>query len=190
MLEYLNNLDVSLFLFINGFHNSLFDQIMLFVSAKFFWIPLYLILLFFIIKEYKAKALLILVFIFLLILISDQLSVHAFKNVFQRLRPCHSENLQLVVHMVAGCGGQYGFVSSHAMNSFALAAFVGALLSNYKWIPWMLYGWAGLTIYSRVYLGVHYPGDVIAGAILGMVVGFILFFLYRFAASRIYSKSS
>ena len=188
MLEYLNKLDVSLFLFINGFHNSFFDEVMVFASAKFFWIPLYLFLLYFIIKDHKSKTYVILAFIVLLIVISDQLSVHAFKNVFQRLRPCHNDDLKLIVHTVKSCGGQYGFVSSHAMNSFALASFVGALLSNYKWMPYLLYGWAGLIIYSRVYLGVHYPGDVIAGAILGMLIGFILIWFYRFTEAKVYLK--
>lgn len=188
MLEFLNKLDVSLLLFINGFHNSFFDQVMVFASAKFFWIPLYLFLLYIIIKEYKARTILVLGFIILLILISDQLSVHAFKNVFQRLRPCHNEDLQLILHTVSGCGGQYGFVSSHAMNSFALASFVGALLSKYKWMPYLLYGWAGLTIYSRVYLGVHYPGDVVAGAIAGMFVGFILVWLFHLTEAKVYSN--
>lgn len=117
----------------------------------------------------------ILLFILVLITLSDQVSVHAFKNVFERLRPCHTPDLLLVVHTVEKCGGQFGFVSSHAANSFALAFFISGLLrKSYKWIPYLMYSWAVLTIYSRVYLGVHFPGDVLGGAILGMILGWLV----------------
>lgn len=117
----------------------------------------------------------ILLFILLLITLSDQISVHAFKNVFERLRPCHTPDLLLVVHTVEKCGGQFGFISSHAANSFALAFFISGLLrKSYKWIPYVMYSWAALTIYSRIYLGVHFPGDVLGGAILGMILGWIV----------------
>ena len=187
MLEFLNRLDTDLFLLINGFHNGLFDVIMVYISAKLFWIPFYLLLLYLIIKEEKKQAILVLIFIALLITISDQLSVHAFKDVFQRLRPCHNPDLTLIVHTVERCGGQFGFISSHASNSFALAFFVGGLLKEkYKWIVWVMYLWAALTIYSRVYLGVHYPGDVIAGAVVGSLIGWGILTAYQFARIRVY----
>ena len=157
MPDYLHNLDVNLFLFINSLHNNFFDFVMVYASAKLFWIPLYLVLLYLLIKEYRQKTWLILGFVVLLILLSDQLSIHAFKNVFMRLRPCHNEDLQLLIHTVTSCGGQYGFVSSHAANSFALAFFMGALLSKFRWIFWLLYSWAFLIIYSRVYLAHQDP---------------------------------
>lgn len=187
MLEILDNLDTSIFLFINGIHNSFFDVVMVYVSSKLFWLPLYLLLLYLIYKEKKKKTILVLLFVAILITLSDQLSVHAFKNVFQRPRPCHAIDLQLVVHIVEKCGGKYGFVSSHAANSFALAVFiVGLLKSSYRWIPWLMFLWAAVTIYSRVYLGVHYPGDVIAGAFLGALIGWLVLLTYRVTEKRFF----
>lgn len=188
MIEFLDLIDTNLFLLINGLHNGFFDVVMVYVSAKFFWLPLYIFLLYLIIKKFSKKSWLVLVFVFLLILAADQLSVHAFKNVFERLRPCHTPDLLFIVHTVEKCGGKFGFVSSHAANSFALAFFVSALLkSYYRWIPWLMFSWAFLTIYSRVYLGVHFPGDVIGGAILGILVGWMIFLGYNFASKKIYT---
>lgn len=164
---------------------------MVYVSSKLFWLPLYIFLLYLIYIKFGKKTWFVLVFVVLLILIADQLSVHAFKNVFQRLRPCHTPDLLLVVHTVEKCGGQFGFVSSHAANSFALAFFISALLkSSYKWLPWVMFAWAFLILYSRVYLGVHFPGDVLAGAILGILVGWIILKSYRFADKRIFRQKS
>ena len=191
MLEILDNLDTALFLVINGLHNNFFDVVMVFVSAKYFWIPFYIFLLYLVFREKYKKTILVLFFIVLLIVISDQVSVHAFKNVFQRPRPCHAIDLQLVVHTVEKCGGQFGFISSHASNSFALAFLISGLLrSRYSWLPWVMYAWAVLTIYSRVYLGVHYPGDVIAGAFIGILIGWLVLWAYRLAEKKVYRHSS
>jgi undecaprenyl-diphosphatase len=160
---------------------------MVFVSGKLSWLPLYIFLLYLIIRKFKWKSGLVLLFIGLLILAADQLSVHAFKNTFQRLRPCHNEELKLLVHTVNTCGGQFGFVSSHAANSFALAVFVGLLLKRtYKYLPAILIIWGILIAYSRVYLGVHYPGDVLGGAILGAGIGWGLYLAYQQIEKRIY----
>lgn len=191
MIDYLNALDTNLFLLINGWHSSFFDGFMIFVSAKLSWLPLYAFLLYLIIRKYKWRSLLVLGFIVLLILASDQLSVHGFKNTFQRLRPCHNEDLQLLIHNVNGCGGQYGFVSSHATNSFALVVFISLLFKKtYHYLPYFLVVWGLLIAYSRVYLGVHYPGDVFGGALLGTSIGWVIFYIFQKAEQKIYGKKN
>jgi undecaprenyl-diphosphatase len=144
-------------------------------------VPFYLILLFLIIRKYQWQSLLILLFVAVLISLSDQLSVRAFKFVFERPRPCHDSDLQPLIHLPSGeCGGAFGFVSSHAANSFALAGFVWFLLRQYySKIGWILFLWASGVAYSRVYLGVHYPGDILGGALLGLAVSWLVWQLYR-----------
>jgi undecaprenyl-diphosphatase len=110
-----------------------------------------------------------------LITMSDQTSVHLFKETFQRLRPCQQDDIAGLVHLVNDyCGGMYGFVSSHASNSFGIAVFTGLFLARrYYWI--IILAWAALVGYSRVYLGVHFPGDIIGGALLGSLLAYGLY---------------
>ncbi|MBW6481908.1 MAG: phosphatase PAP2 family protein [Vicingaceae bacterium] len=118
----------------------------------------------------------ILIAVILLIVLSDQASVQLFKEVFKRLRPCHNPQLAGLVHLVDGCGGKYGFVSSHAANTFALALFMGLVLK--KHIPFIFTGllcWAIVVSYSRVYVGVHYVSDIFVGALVGMLIGWFVF---------------
>ena len=167
MLDFLNSIDTQMFLLINGAHSGFWDTVMWRISGKIEWIPLYLFIIWMLIRKFQWKTLWILLAVALLITLSDQASVHLFKNVFERLRPCHQPDLVGQVHVVRDhCGGMYGFVSSHAANTFALAVLTGLLLRNTYYWTGILF-WALLVGYSRVYLGVHYPGDILFGAILG-----------------------
>jgi undecaprenyl-diphosphatase len=174
MLGRLLELDKDLFMIINSHHNGFWDFVMYWLSNSEIWIPLYLFFIYLIIRKYRWFSLIIIVFAAILITVSDQSSVHLFKNMFIRLRPCHDPGLANLVHLVNGkCGGEYGFVSSHAVNMFALSVFLIHFLGNKVFTPLILI-WAAAICYSRVYLGAHYPGDVLCGAIWGSIIGLIL----------------
>lgn len=178
MIELLERWDISLFLFLNDLNSPFWDQVMWWISAKYTWIPLYLFMLGWIVIKKKWETLILIVIIALLITLSDQISVRFFKEGIMRLRPCHDPDLTGLVHIVNGkCGGQYGFVSSHAANTFAIAAFTSLLFKS-RFYSCLIFFWAFLVSYSRIYLGVHYPGDVIGGIILGLVLGWIVYDFY------------
>jgi len=181
MLEQILAYDKELLLLINGAHNHVLDSVMLFISSKFGWLPLYIFIIYVIYKDYGKRTWLVLISIAVTVLLADQVSVHLFKNVFQRLRPCYDEELAQLLHMVKYCGGKYGFISSHATNSFAVALFsILILIKRHFWILPVMLTYGLLIIYSRVYLGVHYPTDVLAGVIVGSVIGVLVYILFSY----------
>lgn len=186
LITSIKDLDTQLFLFLNGRHAPFFDPIMFWFSHKYFWIPLYAFFLYLSWRHFGKKVWMVAVGAVLVIIFSDQLSVHAFKNVFLRYRPCHNLIIQSQVHLNDGCGGTYGFISSHAANTFALAMFLGLLFKEkIKYFPLFIFTWAAVVSYSRIYNGVHYPADVAVGAIVGMGIGVMVFKMFQFANARI-----
>lgn len=180
MIEFLMQLDRDLFLFLNGLNAPWLDPVMFYISERFFWIPFYIVLLAILTRYYAWKVLLILLFIVLLVVLTDQISV-LIKDTVQRYRPSRDPSLEELVHIVNGRrGGRFGFVSSHASNSFGFAVFMIFLLRKHlRYIAPVMLSWAFLKTYSRLYLGVHYPGDLIFGALLGVLCAWFVIWLWK-----------
>ncbi len=186
-MDWLLAQDRALLLLINGAHSTLGDDVMAFVSNKLTWIPLYILLLVVFVRRLGWRgAIPVLMVTALVILAADQTTSSLLKPLVGRPRPCHEPDLQMVLHLVNGHrGGEYGFASSHAANFFGLALFAGVLLQkSSKWWLLALSTIALLVSYSRVYLGVHYPSDVLAGAIIGLAYGGLGIFLLKFLQKR------
>ena len=168
--------DTQVFLWLNGLHTGWLDKVMVSITEMWPWIPIYILLRFVVFKKYRWSGFWILLAVGVVILCSDQLSAHVCKPLFHRLRPCFNPDLEGLVHLPKGLpGGKYGFVSSHAANTFAVASFLTAVLrESYRHIGWWLYGWAFVSSYTRIYIGVHYPGDIIGGAVLGILIGLVI----------------
>ena len=173
----LERIDQQLFLFINSSNSPFFDQVMYAISGRVIWVPLYLAILIYLGVKFKRKFLVILIFIILAATLADQSSVFV-KNIVLRLRPCHEPSLTGIVHLVNGeCGGVYGFVSSHATNSFNVAL-LSLMFIKKRWYTISIILWASIIGFSRIYLGVHYPADVICGSLLGAFIGWSMYSLY------------
>lgn len=172
MIEKLQEIDEAVFLFLNKLHAPWLDPIMLFATKTFVWLPLYLFLIYLIIKDYRRESWMILIGVALTIVLADQITSSFMKPFFARLRPSHDPDLEGLVHLVNGYrGGKYGFASGHAANTFGTATFLWLLFRNTRpWIRW-IFLWAAFMTYTRIYLGVHYPGDILVGGLIGALAG-------------------
>lgn len=166
--------DQWLFYMLNGaWHNTFFDAIMPYWRSKYVWIPLYIFITSFLLINWHKRGLVLVLFAIATVGAADMASSKLVKPIVQRVRPCNDVGLQFEVRELVHCGGGYSFTSSHATNHFALATFLYLVLGalRKKWIRWALLAWAASIAYGQVYVGVHYPLDVIAGAILGSLIG-------------------
>lgn len=189
MLDYILNIDKRLFLILNGTHSSFFDPIMVFASKEFVWIPLYVALCIYIFIKHKIKGILIVALIILAVVSADIFASWLMKPYFQRLRPCHNLEIQSLIHLPSGrCGGQFGFISSHAANTFCLAMFCGLLFIKKNKAFSLFFVWAFVITYSRIYLGVHYPLDVFLGSMSGMLIAYFYFKLLSFILNFKFNK--
>jgi undecaprenyl-diphosphatase len=176
MFPSIQAIDNKILLAINN-HNTLqLDAVMWFASQTESWVPFYVLLAILLVVVYKKDSLLMILMVLPLVLVTDQLSSSIIRPLFHRPRPSHSVALQNLLHYVNGYhGGNYGFISSHACNTFGLATYISIITyPRLKWIPFVLYPWAVFVSYSRIYLGVHYPSDIVVAALLGMFIGWCI----------------
>ena len=186
----LQQLDHDVYLFLNNLGSETWDPFWLFITNKWYSIPLYLFLLILIYKKFGLKGTLYtLVTVALLITATDQLA-NVFKHGFERPRPCRQEGVMEQARFIAVRCGSFGYFSAHAASSMGLALFVGFLLkSRHKWLLPVLLIWAIMVGYSRIYIGVHYPGDVLTGMLIGGVIGLIMLYLHRFGYAKIFKEN-
>lgn len=177
MFDYLNDIDTDVLLAVNGMHNAFQDALWWMVSAKWSSLLIIITLIWVLLHQNRRHALLALAMLALALLVADQISSGLIKQLVERLRPTHDPVLGDAVHIVNGYrGGLYGFVSSHAANSFAAATFIALLFRN-RAVTIGMTVWALLQCYSRIYLGVHYPGDILGGLTVGLLSGWLVWLL-------------
>lgn len=174
-MESLIYYDQQIFFFINRqLSNPAFDFIMPYVRERDFWIPLYVLLVFYFVRLLKKWSWVALVTTAITIVITDQLSSSLIKPWIGRLRPCNDPSLAEQVQLIVNCGSGFSFVSSHAANHFGIACFLIVMLQHrLKWILPVALFWAALVSFAQVYVGVHYPLDVICGGLLGVAIGIL-----------------
>ena len=183
-------LDKHLLIWLNSFHADWLDPIVLQATQTVFWSPLYLLLIYVIFKNFGNEGWFVMLGIGLTILLADQITSSVLKPLFQRLRPSHDPSLQGIIHLVANSkgevykGGLYGFASSHAANSFGLATYLWMLFKSRNQKVILLFVWAAALSYTRIYLGVHFPLDIIAGAAIGVISSWSGFKFYLWASRR------
>lgn len=184
-MEKLRQLDHEIFIFLNNHHNAFWDPIMILISERFFWFPAYFALIIYLLYTFGRRGIAKLLMALLAVGSADFISSRFFKPGFARLRPCHDPDLSEFINIVSGCGGKFGFISSHAATTFALAMFMYLVLPpRYRWFKIFLFAWATLISYSRIYLGVHFPGDILAGALLGSFLGWAFEKFYQYVLAR------
>lgn len=186
MLDAIIDFDKRLLLLLNSWNAPWLDQIMMALTNGVYWLPLFLLIIGAIIYRYKLNAIIVFVYLIIVIVLTDQISSSIIKPWIGRLRPSHDPDLKDLVHIVNNYrGGLYSFVSSHATNAFGVATFLFlAVRSRVRWI-WVMFIWASIFAYTRIYLGVHYPLDILCGGVLGAFIAYAIAQLGRILPGKI-----
>ncbi|MEE0487676.1 MAG: phosphatase PAP2 family protein [Prevotella sp.] len=187
IILWLADLDARLLLIVNGAHSPFFDAVMWCISGRWIWVPFYIVLTYMLFRRFSWKrATLCLITIGLIILAADQTCASLIRPEVCRLRPANLNNpLSHLVHVVNGYrGGRYGFPSCHAANTFALAMFMSLVFRNKRFTV-MMFSWAIVVSYSRMYLGVHYFGDLFCGASVGSLFSVLFYSLLKFLCDKL-----
>ncbi len=178
------DIDKSIFFFFNGMHSPFWDVIMALFTRTEYWLIIYAVLIYYIIKRYKLKAVIILIAVALSIVVADQFS-GIIKDTVQRLRPTHDPTMQGLVHNVLSRGGMYSYFSAHASNTFAVATLLSLILKNRNFNI-LIFCWAAVVSYTRLYLGVHFPFDILTGILFGMLLGWGMYKVLIFFDKRLF----
>jgi undecaprenyl-diphosphatase len=178
MIEKIKELDSNLLVYLNGLGSEKYDPFWLFITNQFYWTPFFLLLFYLIYKKIGGKqTLYIILFVAVLIAFTDQ-TTNLFKHTFARLRPCNSPDIKSIIRIVQ-VRNSYSFFSGHAANTMAVATFLFLILKRYYKYFGFLFLWPLIFAYSRIYLGLHYPGDILTGYFFGAVFGSLLYLVYR-----------
>lgn len=182
MIQYLSQIDTDLFLWLNGFHSTFWDYFMTIYSSRFVWVPFYASFVYVMFRNFPWKVnVTCLIVITLIILICDQTASGLLKPMVMRMRPSNLDNpISPLVHVSFGYrGGRYGFPSSHAANAWSMAFFAAYLVKRTK-LTVFLSIWAFVMCYSRIYLGVHYPGDLLVGTLIGLATATVSYYAFKY----------
>ena len=190
LMNSLSTIDQDLFLYLNGLHVGWLDKVMVLLTDMWIWFPFYLLLIYWATRQYGKRAWWVFLAVGVVVLCSDQLSSHVFKPYFQRLRPCFNEDFEGLLHLPKGlAGGRFSFTSSHAANTFSIATFLTLALRKFRpWSAILLFFWAFVSSYSRIYIGFHYPGDIVCGAILGTLVGIVVWKGFQIMQKKVWKS--
>ncbi len=167
----LSEADQQLFLWLNGVHSPVTDFLFYWITYKYTWVPMYLFLFYVVLKAYGKRGGILLAVSVVAVILADYITSGMMKPGFERFRPCHDPFIGHLVHNTVGCGGKFGFASSHASTAFALATSIYLFTKDRLAIGKWLFVWAFVYAYSRVAVGVHYPGDILVGALTGIFTG-------------------
>ena len=185
-LQTLNSWDTSIFLAINGLHNAYWDNFMEMFSGRYIWLPLYLSIVYVMFRSFSWRVnVTCLLVVALLITINDQVSGSLIRSTVGRLRPANTDNpISPLVHIVDGYrGGRYGFPSAHAANCWGLTFFMLYVFRRHL-LTLTLVVWSLITCWSRMYLGVHYFGDILVGTIIGLITASIVYYVFQRSLHR------